>query len=252
MKQVLGTGDVSVDHHIYKGIRSYPMAPEKLGSTIQSSTGGFFLLYDLLSAISKQSSSPEFGVSAGIERPRIEDVAAVNHGYASWKPYKRGKDKSVWCVDELLGYGPGDPLAGNSLKTTAENNLIPEVLVIDDAALGFRFQKELWPACIQPALEKSKNNLEWIVLKMSYPVMQGDLWGHLSKSYADNRVILRAGEHCAHVLAGLLTSLEMTELQLDELWTFVKKRKILATPKTLSASTGGRGSGRPSTHPPAC
>jgi hypothetical protein len=57
----------------------------------------------------------------------------------------------------------------------------------------------------------------------------------------------RAGEHCAHVLAELLTSLEMTELQLDELWTFVKKRKILAVPKTLSASTGGRGSGRPKT-----
>jgi transposase-like protein len=32
-----------------------------------------------------------------------------------------------------------------------------------------------------------------------------------------NRVILRAGEHCANVLSGLLTSLEMTEVQLDEL-----------------------------------
>jgi hypothetical protein len=66
-----------------------------------------------------------------------------------------------------------------------------------------------------------------------------------------NRVILRAGEHCAHVLAGLLTSLEMTEAQLDELWTFVKKRKVLAVPKTSNASTGGRGSGRPSTPQPA-
>ena len=47
-----------------------------------------------------------------------------------------------------------------------------------------------------------------------------------------NRVILRAGEHCAHVLSSLLTSLEMTEAQLDELWTFVKKRKVLAAPKT--------------------
>ncbi|MCK5680888.1 IS1 family transposase [bacterium] len=47
-----------------------------------------------------------------------------------------------------------------------------------------------------------------------------------------NRVILRAGEHCAHVLSELLTSLELTEVQLDELWTFVKKRKILAVPKT--------------------
>ena len=38
-----------------------------------------------------------------------------------------------------------------------------------------------------------------------------------------NRVILRAGEHCELVLSNLLHSLKMTEAQLDELWTFVKK-----------------------------
>ncbi len=62
-----------------------------------------------------------------------------------------------------------------------------------------------------------------------------------------NRVILRAGEHCAHVLSNLLASLELTEVQLDELWAFVKKRKVLAAPKTLSASTGEHGYGRLST-----
>lgn len=60
-----------------------------------------------------------------------------------------------------------------------------------------------------------------------------------------NRVILRAGEHCARVLSDLLTSLELTEAQLDELWSFVKKRKILAAPKTLKASTARPGSGQP-------
>ncbi len=40
-----------------------------------------------------------------------------------------------------------------------------------------------------------------------------------------NRVILRAGEHCAAVLSGLLRSLELTEVQLDELWDFVKKTR---------------------------
>lgn len=59
-----------------------------------------------------------------------------------------------------------------------------------------------------------------------------------------NRVILRAGEHCANVLSGLLTSLELTETQLDELWTFVKKRKVLAAPKTSNANMEGLGSGR--------
>ena len=67
-----------------------------------------------------------------------------------------------------------------------------------------------------------------------------------------NRVILRAGEHCAHVLSGLLTSLNLTEVQLDELWSFVKKKKVLAAPKTLSASTDGRGSGQPLMPPRVC
>ena len=42
-----------------------------------------------------------------------------------------------------------------------------------------------------------------------------------------NRVILRAGEHCARVLSNLLRSLHLTEVQLDELWAFVKKRNLL-------------------------
>lgn len=42
-----------------------------------------------------------------------------------------------------------------------------------------------------------------------------------------NRVILKAGQHCELVLSSLLSSLKMTEAQLDELWTFVKKRKLL-------------------------
>jgi hypothetical protein len=46
------------------------------------------------------------------------------------------------------------------------------------------------------------------------------------------------------VLSGLLTSLKLTEVKLDELWTFIKIRKVLAAPKTLNAITGGRGSGR--------
>ena len=57
-----------------------------------------------------------------------------------------------------------------------------------------------------------------------------------------NRVILRAGEHCELILSSLLRSLKLKETQLDELWSFVKKRKVLAN-KSLAKS----GSGPPST-----
>jgi IS30 family transposase len=47
-----------------------------------------------------------------------------------------------------------------------------------------------------------------------------------------NRVILRASDHCTHILTDLLISLEMTETQVNELWAFVKKRKILGRRRT--------------------
>ena len=61
-----------------------------------------------------------------------------------------------------------------------------------------------------------------------------------------NRVILRAGEHCELILSNLLRSLKLKEAQLDELWSFVKKRKVLAN-KSLKKNLGKSGSGQPST-----
>jgi transposase-like protein len=62
-----------------------------------------------------------------------------------------------------------------------------------------------------------------------------------------NRVILRVGEQCAIVLSSLLESLDLTEVQLDELWTFVKKKHVLTMPRPMNQSVGPPGSGRPST-----
>ena len=59
-----------------------------------------------------------------------------------------------------------------------------------------------------------------------------------------NRVILRAGEHCELVLSSLLRSLKLKETQLDELWSFVKKRKLLAN-KSSKKNLGESGSGQP-------
>lgn len=76
-----------------------------------------------------------------------------------------------------------------------------------------------------------------------------------------NDVILRIGFHCAKVLDQLLTSLSMTEVQLDELWAFVKKKNVMSLLKTeptlmnrMNSRTsekrqrkgsGGLGSGQP-------
>ena len=41
-----------------------------------------------------------------------------------------------------------------------------------------------------------------------------------------NKIILDAGKHCQIVLSDLLNSLHMEECQMDELWSFVQKKKL--------------------------
>ena len=57
-----------------------------------------------------------------------------------------------------------------------------------------------------------------------------------------NRIVLKAGEHCKKILENLIRDLCLSECQLDELWTFVKKRKLFAT-QTSKNNTAVTGSG---------
>lgn len=61
---------------------------------------------------------------------------------------------------------------------------------------------------------------------------------------AVNRVILKAGEHCAKILETLLVQLDLTEVQLDELWTFLEKKTL---PRMKTRNVALNGSGRRST-----
>jgi transposase-like protein len=44
---------------------------------------------------------------------------------------------------------------------------------------------------------------------------------------AVNGIILKAGKHCELVLSNLIRSLHLEECQMDELWTFVKKKNSM-------------------------
>ena len=97
MKKVLVTGDISVDHNIYKGGRRYQQDSELLGSEIRSSIGGFYLLYELLSRFYEDNPEEQVTVVAGIERPKLDEVAEARHGYASWKPFKQKNGLTTAC-----------------------------------------------------------------------------------------------------------------------------------------------------------
>ena len=53
------------------------------------------------------------------------------------------------------------------------------LLVLDDADLGFRSKRELWPVSLT-----EPGSRPWVLVKMSCPVAQGDLWDYLCAQHA--------------------------------------------------------------------
>ena len=56
----------------------------------------------------------------------------------------------------------------------------------------------------------------------------------LSKD-AVNRIIKIAGEHCDNVLSNLLQSLSLEQCQMDELWSFISKKKLIQKSATAAS-----------------
>lgn len=90
---------------------------------------------------------------------------------------------------EPLGYGNPFDSSFSYVEYAVDTLTSPTVVVIDDGGLGFRqnTQKEAWPKAI---LRKENPVQEWIVLKMSSPVGQGDLWRHLSTQFRNQLVVV--------------------------------------------------------------
>src|SRR5512143_952857 len=72
--------------------------------------------------------------------------------------------------------------------------------------------------------------------------------------HSPNRVmhwLALAGQHSASLSAALIRGLSLTQVQIDELWTFVKKSKLTASRRTLRTSATC-GSGAPWPCPVGC
>jgi hypothetical protein len=189
-KRVLVTGDVVIDHNIYRGNRDRPASLETLGTHRQTSRGGAKLVFDLLDHVGRLAAKtsgvgsnkpPLFSVTLGLEKKSFGKLPTDRQGYGIWRafPKSKGAKEKVWRMSDSLGYG-----------SLCEKNYVPvpdvealaqaaNVLVLDDGGLGFRVctSQDAWP---KPLRESTASPPARVVLKMAAPVAQGDLWRTLS------------------------------------------------------------------------
>lgn len=192
---VVVTGDVTIDWHIARWRRlkegTPAWNPEEWTRACWQ-RGGAALLADLIEAVAEQlrrnghgdlsirkTGAPDDPVPPGDRR--------FHHSYALWSLFN-DQGKSVWRVEQYLGL---DRSSANATSEAEEWQLVvndtPEadLVVLDDANLGFRDHPDLWPQALT-----AEGRQPWILLKMAQPVAEGRLWDHLLEEFADRLVVV--------------------------------------------------------------
>jgi hypothetical protein len=166
-------GDVIVDRHFYHSDDGIIEVGELGGAA-----GLARLLHEAIDA--SKPPSP-FAARLGLQTPDRDKFPPSGNAYAVWAPYSQTRWKNepkVWRAIRPMGYGSPDasPTAEFGLKRT--DGLPPRILVLDDGGFDFRqpANKPLWRL---PAESAAKP--DWIILKTSGPVAQGELWHELKR-----------------------------------------------------------------------
>jgi hypothetical protein len=193
-KKILITGDTIIDHHIYKGNIAYSGIDSGIGTQIIEASGGAALLSELVCHVCNSEEHVQIQFQGEYE----------NNAYAKWSPcpsyrkndpdHKSDSDRKEkrWRVTELLGYGanPDTTLKDDNkghINSAKDLDSPWDMVVFDDGALGYRVKREKWPCFL---LEENSQIKPWIVVKMSHPVGQGDLWATLGSRDLHGRMIL--------------------------------------------------------------
>ena len=198
---ILVTGDCIWDHNFYKGDRDRADSESQLGFRVEESGGGALLLNNLVKTTVKDEEG--WVTELGLEG-EFDKLPKQFHAYCLWEPHEKdAKDKKskVWrTCDPPFGYGEPELQLENKPDKEASKppapvlalqkpSADPSIIVIDDAGLNFRRveSKSLWP--LNNSVKKDTQK-PWVVLKISAPIAENDLWEQLILQHKEKLVVI--------------------------------------------------------------
>lgn len=218
VKTVVVSGDFTLDWNLARspGLEAQRGVWEpEVSSRLTWQRGGAALLADLIEGVAAQIRDSAVFEIRQPDTPRRTGNAAdahigpedprFHHSCASWMPFPfaaKGSEKEspVWRVADVLGIN-----RSSSSETPANwacvlnDNSSAKLVVLDDANLGFRSKPELWPASLT-----EPSSQPWVLVKMSRPVAQGQLWDHLCRHHTEKLIAVMT-----------VNDLRLTEVQIS-------------------------------------
>ena len=196
---VVVTGDVTMDWNLARTENAAAIGPLPNRARACWQRGGAALLAEIISGV-----ADDFARS-GLGRFEVRQTSApcdgvcpvdarFAHSYVMWDQYDAvgpcgGERLSrIWRVREFLGSDPAAPPEAGAdacWQRVADDSADAQIVVLDDAGLGFRDRADLWPSAITSA-----DRNPWVLLKVFHPLAQGALWEQLIRRHADRLIVI--------------------------------------------------------------
>ena len=117
-------------------------------------------------------------LSIAIEESRADQLASRSYALWTLREQVAGGRQQVWRIREFLGAGPAEPQV--STQAARQEEVAPDLLMVDDQDLGFRNDSARWPAALREG-----GNPRRIIFKTCAPLGEGLLWKRLLGAYPD-------------------------------------------------------------------
>jgi hypothetical protein len=198
-KTIIIAGDVTIDWNISRLGRNDHAAQAWTANettAVFCQHGGAAMLADLINTVArdiKQMRRMDFNIQqVNLPRGRLSPIdGRLHHSYAMWAPFRIDERQpasvNVWRVQEFLGMTPWyvDSATTHKLEKVADDRSSSDIVILDDANLGFRDHPTSWPQAIM-----KNHEMPWVLVKMAKPVAQGKLWEHLYKNHSERLIVV--------------------------------------------------------------
>ncbi len=221
-RTVIVTGDLTMDWNL-----AHVPVPEggPVGwsaaslSRVSLQRGGAGLLAELITRVARDI-EPSAGDIQVASCPVPEGTISPTdprfyHSYATWRRDADG----CWRVRGYLGVDSTRVL--DPCRADVSEQVAPEIVVIDDAALGFRAHPQHWPRAIRETADRP-----WVVLKMSSPVAAGDLWNHLVRTCAERLIVVLTVDDLRQTEVQISRQLSWERTAQDVAWELVHNPNV--------------------------
>ncbi|MCD4750460.1 MAG: hypothetical protein K8R59_13905 [Thermoanaerobaculales bacterium] len=186
--------------------------------------GGAAMLGDLITAVldKDDQSDVELFMPTGPEELARPEDKSYHHSYAQWSRFPGAKGGSeLWRVERFLGFdrrhsgsGVNPELSGNPAQA--------DLVILDDADLGFRDTDKAWPAALGSA------DCGWVLVKISGPAANGPLWEYLIEHHAERLVTIISADDLRRSQVHISRQVSWERTAQDLLWELLYNPRINA------------------------